>query len=292
MSWQNGFESIIREQVHLAPLTWFGLGGPARYFITPENTAQLSAVMKRLHEAQIPVYVLGSGANLLIRDEGVDGAVIHLSHPSFSQVNIDGRIAKVGAGADMMHLVNTMCKTGLGGIEAVAGIPGTLGGHIRMNAGGAFGDIGSAVASVTMLDGEGHLYTRSRDELVFGYRHSNITGKIVVEATLELRPENPEQLTQRMKEIWVFKKNSQPMGENSAGCTFKNPDGQSAGKLIDEAGLKGATVGGAMVSRRHANFIVARDGTRSADVLALIEHVQEMVESRFGVKLQTEVVIW
>lgn len=292
MSWQSGFESIIREQVHLAPLTWFGLGGPARFFIEPESVDQLAAVIKRLSDARIPIYVLGSGSNLLVRDEGVDGAVIHLSKPAFAEVQIDGRCVRVGAGADMMHLVNNLCRAGLGGIEPVAGIPGTLGGHIRMNAGGAFGEIGSAVASVTMIDGEGHLYTRHRDELMFGYRRSNITGKIVVEAVLELRPENPEQLTRRMKEIWVYKKNSQPMSEPSAGCTFKNPDGQSAGKLIDMAGLKGASVGGAMVSRRHANFIVAREGTRSADVLALIEHVQSMVESRFGVKLQTEVVIW
>ena len=292
MSWQNGFESIIQENVHLAPLTWFGLGGPARYFITPAGVEQLSAVIKRLYEAQIPIYILGSGANLLIRDQGVDGAVIHLSHPSFMGAQIDGRTVKVGAGADMMQLVRTMCKAGLGGIEPVAGIPGTLGGHIRMNAGGAFGDIGSAVASVTMLDVEGNLYTRQRDDLVFSYRQSNIIGKVIAEATLDLQPENPEHLTQRMKEIWLYKKNSQPMGENSAGCTFKNPDGQSAGKLIDLAGLKGSAVGGAMISRRHANFIVAREGTKSADVLGLIEHVQTMVESRFGVKLETEVVIW
>jgi UDP-N-acetylmuramate dehydrogenase len=292
MSWQNGFESIIQENVHLAPFTWFGLGGPARYFITPTSGDQLSAVIRRLHDAQIPVYILGNGANLLIRDQGVDGAVIQLSAPAFCAVKIDGRLVTVGAGADMMKLVRTTCKAGLAGIEPVAGIPGTLGGHIRMNAGGAFGEIGAAVATVTMLDAEGKMYKRSRDDLVFGYRHTNITGKVIVEAVLELQPENPEQLTQRMKEIWLYKKNSQPMGDKSAGCTFKNPDGQSAGKLIDMAGLKGAEMGGAMVSRRHANFIVAREGTRSSDVLSLIEHVQTMVESRFGVKLETEVVIW
>ncbi len=292
MNWQSGFESIISEDVHLAPLTWFGLGGRARYFVKPTNEAQLSEIIKRLGEARVPIYILGNGANLLVRDQGVNGAVIQLSQPALKSVQIDGRTVTVGAGADMMQLVRAMCKAGLGGIEPVAGIPGTVGGHIRMNAGGAFGDIGSAVASVTMLDAEGNLYTRYRDDLVFGYRQCNITGKVIVKAVLELQPEDPEQLTKRMKEIWLYKKNSQPMGENNAGCTFKNPEGQSAGKLIDLAGLKGTAVGGAMISRRHANFIVAREGTLSADVLGLIEHVQTIVESRFGVKLEMEVVIW
>lgn len=292
MSWQNGFEKIIEEQVALARYTWFGLGGPARYFITPESDAQLSAVVARLGQEQIPIYLLGNGANLLVRDEGVNGAVIHLSHPAFHTTSVSGKLVTAGAGCDMMKLVRDMCKIGLGGLEPVAGIPGSLGGHIRMNAGGAFGDVGSAVSSVTLLDGEGNRYDRNRDDLVFGYRQSNITGKIILRAVLELHPENPEQLTQRMKEIWLYKKNSQPMGENSAGCTFKNPDGMAAGKLIDQAGLKGASVGGAIVSQRHANFIVAREGTKAADVLELINQIQSTVEERFSVKLQTEVVIW
>ncbi len=292
MNWYADFENIVRLNEPMAPKTWFRLGGPARYFVEPRSRDELSAVVKRLTENNIPMYLLGGGANLLVRDQGVEGAVISLSHGAFSRVVIDDRMVRVGAGKDVLKLVLELAKTGLAGLECQAGIPGTVGGEIRMNAGGTFGDIGSTVAEVTVMDSVGQIFTRRRDDLVFSYRRSNINAKIILDALFELTPENPDRLTQRVKEIWMYKRNTQPLKDNSAGCIFRNPDGMSAGKLIDEAGLKGSVVGGAEISLHHANFIIARHGASSADVLALMELARKAVRDKTGIELESEVVIW
>ena len=292
MNWYTNFEDIVRMDEPLAPKTWFRLGGAARYFVEPRSHEELAAVVKRLNENNIPMYVLGGGANLLVRDQGVDGAVISLSHDAFKQVVMDDRMVRVGAGKDVLKLVLELAKTGLAGLECQAGIPGTVGGEIRMNAGGAFGDIGSTVAEVTVMDSFGQIFTRQRDDLVFAYRRSNINAKFILDALFELTPENPDRLGQRVKEIWMYKRNTQPLKDNSAGCIFRNPDGMSAGKLIDEAGLKGSTIGGAEISTHHANFIIARHGASSADVLALMELARKTVRDKTGIELESEVVIW
>lgn len=292
MNWYTNFEDIVRMDEPLAPKTWFRLGGAARYFVEPRSHEELAAVVQRLNENNIPMYVLGGGANLLVRDQGVDGAVISLSHDAFKQVVMDDRMVRVGAGKDVLKLVLELAKTGLAGLECQAGIPGTVGGEIRMNAGGAFGDIGSTVAEVTVMDSFGQIFTRQRDDLVFTYRRSNINAKFILDALFELTPENPDRLGQRVKEIWMYKRNTQPLKDNSAGCIFRNPDGMSAGKLIDEAGLKGSTIGGAEISTQHANFIIARHGASSADVLALMELARKTVRDKTGIELESEVVIW
>ncbi len=292
MIWYADFESIVRTDVPLAPMTWFHLGGAARYFVEPRSREELSAVVRRLNENGIPMYILGGGANLLVRDQGVDGAVISLSNPTFKKMDCDERLVRVGAGTDVLKLVLDLAKMGLAGLECQAGIPGTVGGEIRMNAGGAFGDIGSTVAEVTVMDSHGNIFTRQRDDLVFQYRRSNINAKFILEAVFELTPENPERLTQRVKEIWMYKRNTQPLKDNSAGCIFRNPDGMSAGKLIDEAGLKGHCIGGAEISTHHANFIIARHGASSAEVLALMDLARERVRAKHGIELESEVVIW
>ncbi|HTV47315.1 MAG TPA: UDP-N-acetylmuramate dehydrogenase [Phycisphaerae bacterium] len=292
MTWYADFEPIVRLNVPLAPLTWFRLGGPAKYFIEPRDVAELSAILKRLHENNIPVYVLGGGANLLVNDQGVDGAVISLTNPEFRKIEVQGCKIKVGAGFDVQKLVRESARLGLGGLECLAGIPGSVGGEIRMNAGGAFGDIGSSVSEVTVMDSKGVCFTRRRDDLNFSYRRSNITAKLILDATFELTPGNPDRLVSRVKEIWMYKRNTQPLAENSAGCIFKNSNGTSAGALIDRASLKGASVGGASVSDRHANFIVARQGSTSADVISLIDLIRKKVKEHSGVTLETEVVIW
>jgi UDP-N-acetylmuramate dehydrogenase len=161
-----------------------------------------------------------------------------------------------------------------------------------MNAGGAFGDIGSAVQSVTVMDTNGQVFTRVKDDLVFEYRKSNISAKFILSATFGMSRDDPQRVANKVKEIWMYKKNSQPLADHSAGCIFKNPRGLSAGALIDQAGLKGATVGGAEVSGKHANFITAKKGSKAADVLTLIEQVRGKVQEKFDVKLETEVVIW
>lgn len=290
----------IRHELNapLAPLTWYGVGGPARVLAHPSSVQQLSALAARAHELRLPVYVLGNGANLLVSDAGVDGLVVQLDDPAFRQCRIDENIVTVGAGHDMAKLVNHTAREGLGGLECMAGIPASLGGATRMNAGGAYGDIGKSVSRVAVMDASGQVYHRDRDDLVFSYRKTNIVAKYIVEVELELIPEDPDALGRRVKEIFAYKKATQPLADFSAGCAFKNPppgaDGEkrSAGRLIDMAGLKGFSIGGAQVSPQHANFVVAARGATATDILAVIAHAQQVVLDKYEVKLEREVVVW
>jgi UDP-N-acetylmuramate dehydrogenase len=207
-------------------------------------------------------------------------------------VRFERNLAEVGAGVDMQRLVVRTCRQGLAGIECLAGVPGTIGGGVRMNAGGKFGDIGAVVSSVQVMDMEGTIYERTKDDLVFEYRSTNISAPFILGATLQLEEEDPDRIMRRTKEIWMYKRNSQPLNTKNCGCIFKNPRGLSAGALIDQSGLKGMTVGGAEVSAKHANFIVAHEGCSADDVTKLIKIIQEKVFERFQVQLETEVKMW
>ncbi|HEY7089286.1 MAG TPA: UDP-N-acetylmuramate dehydrogenase, partial [Tepidisphaeraceae bacterium] len=247
---------------------------------------------RRCVENDLPLYVLGLGANLLVTDDGVNGAVFRLDQEYWRRVKFEKNITEVGAGVDMQKLVLRTCRQGLAGIECLAGIPGTIGGGVRMNAGGKFGDIGAVVTRVQVMDSEGTVFERTKDDLVFEYRHTNIAAPFILGATLELEEEDPDRIVHKTKEIWMYKRNSQPLNTKNAGCVFKNPRGLSAGALIDQAGLKGLTVGGAEVSAKHANFIVAHPGCTADDVLRLIKIIQEKVFDRNQLHLETEVRIW
>ncbi|MEX0775031.1 MAG: UDP-N-acetylmuramate dehydrogenase [Phycisphaeraceae bacterium] len=279
----------------LGPLTWYGVGGAARVLAHPSSVQQLAALVARCHDLSVPIYVLGAGANVLVADQGVPGIVIRLDDPCFKQLRVDKTLVAVGAGYDLARLVLETARQGLAGLECLAGIPATVGGAVRMNAGGAFGDIGRSVARIQVMDQTGQVYYRDRDDLVFSYRKTNIAARFIIEAELELTPEDSEAILKRVKEIFAFKSASQPLREHSAGCAFKNPPpevGLSAGQLIDRAGLKGYSHGKAEVSDHHANFVIAHPGATAGDVIAVINHVQSVVAERFGVQLEREVVIW
>ena len=177
-------------------------------------------------------------------------------------------------------------------MESLAGIPGSIGGAVRMNAGGNFGDFGSSVELVTLMDNEGKVFEKSKPELSFDYRKTNITAKFILSATIKLYESTPEQLLRTVKEVWIYKKNTQPLNTRNAGCVFKNPRGVSAGAMIDRVGLKGFQVGGAVVSEKHANFIVANDDCKSADVITLIDEIKAQVKQKFDVDLALELEIW
>ena len=230
--------------------------------------------------------------NLMIRDEGVSGAVIQLSDAKFADVTVDGNEVRAGAGALLSQAISVSVRAGLAGLEVLAGIPGTVGGAIKGNAGGKSGEIGQTTKSVTTMSAKGEFVIRAGDELAFAYRSSNIIEPFILDGTFSLQPDDPEEITQRMRKIWIMKKASQPLSDQSAGCIFKNPRGLSAGTLIDQAGLKGTRVGGAEISDRHANFVVTHDGCRSDDVLRLIDLVQAKVSEQFGVDLELEIQIW
>jgi UDP-N-acetylmuramate dehydrogenase len=292
MSIFSGLEHIVKEKVSLAPLTWYGLGGKADYFITPGTVDELKKVVQRCKENNIPLYVLGFGSNLLVSDEGIRGAVVRLSGEELTSTKFEGEWLTVWGGADLSKLVLACVRKELSGLEGVAGIPGSVGGAVRMNAGGNFGDIGASVDSVILMDGEGNVFERQKPDLEFQYRWTNITAKFILCAKVKLTPAEPEQILRTIKEIWIYKKNTQPLNTKNAGCVFKNPRGLSAGALIDRAGLKGKQIGGAQVSEKHANFIVANKGCTSADVLNLINYVRQTVREQFDIELELELEIW
>ncbi len=288
----SGLEKIVETNYPLAKDTWYGLGGPADYFIKPGTVEQLKTIAQRCNENNIPIYVLGFGSNLLINDDGLRAAVIKLEAEKFSQTQFDGEQLTAWAGAKLSGLVLTCVKKGLSGIEALTGIPGSIGGAVRMNAGGNFGDIGAAIETVTLMDSQGDVFEKSKPELMFDYRSTNITAQFIINATLKLASTDPEQIMRTVKEIWIYKKNSQPLNTRNCGCVFKNPRGVSAGALIDRAGLKGLRIGGAVVSEKHANFIIAEDGCKSRDVIRLIDAIKERVKEQFGIELELEIEIW
>lgn len=283
-------------------MTWYGIGGRADTLIRPRTIEALATLVKRCSRSGTPLRILGSGANLLVADEGVDGVVIKLDHDTFTETkyNAAGEIhaMRAMAGADMAKTLMDATRRGLEGLSQMAGIPATIGGAIRMNAGGAYGAVGDAVESVTCLTKAGEKVTYPAAEIKFGYRHTNIPDPIILSATFRLQQADPIALRDRVKDIFAFKKSTQPLADHSAGCTFKNPidpvkeQRVPAGKLIDEAGLKGLSVGGASVSPRHANFIVTVPGAIAGDVLKLLEMVRRRVYEHAGIELEEEIAIW
>ena len=290
----------------LGPRTWYGVGGRADVLLRPRSIDALATLVRRCRRDSVPLRVLGSGANLLVDDEGVDGVVVLLDAPAFRNVefNVDGRVERmrVFGGAQLEPLIHKCSREGLKGIEQMSGIPATLGGAVRMNAGGKFGSIGDVVDAVAMIGTDGELRVYPAEQIAFGYRESTLPAGIIVWASLRMQQDDPVVCRTRVMEIFKYKKSTQPMGASSAGCMFRNPllpDGrrESAGKLIDQAGLKGLRIGSAMVSPTHGNFLVFDRNTagataRTDDMRSLVERVQREVQAKFGVELATEVVLW
>lgn len=299
---QAGGEFMITEQ---APIqTWFGIGGGADRFCRPGSVEHLQQCLRMDPNLK----VLGDGANLLVDDDGVAELVVALSAPAFTMVQRDAssKLVVAGAGANLPKMITESVRLGLGGIEGLAGIPATIGGAVRMNAGGAFGQIADAVVRVHGLDRMGQMKTLEREDIPFSYRHSGLEDLIITSVELALNDEDPQALRERLKDVMEYKKKSQPMADRSAGCVFKNPtlhedlkdiaakgERVSAGMLIDKAGCKGMSVGGASVSHRHGNFIVTDPATaRARHVIELMAKVRERVMGVFGVGLEAEVVVW
>ncbi len=291
----------------LGPLTWYGIGGRAKVLASPTDTRQFTELIAHCRDAAVPVRILGRGANLLVADSGVEGVVVRLDHPVFKQLSIDRDTIIAGGGFDLAKLVLQSAKAGRAGLECLAGVPATVGGAIRMNAGGAFGEIGAAVERVRVCDADGTVRDVDQQGMAFGYRTSAASAAYILEAEFRTNPDDPARLVDRVKEIFLSKKDSQPLGDASAGCAFKNPvcpddppqgctpdtHGRlSAGQLIDLAGLKGYSIGGAEVSTRHANFIVAHHGCSATDIVALVDYAAHVVHDRFGITLEREMVVW
>jgi len=283
--------SRVVEQEPLKKHTYFRIGGPAAYFARPQNLYEAQEILDHFRGRGLPCLILGSGANLLVRDSGFPGLVLTLKQGTFLNVIRSEDGLRAGAGVSLSRLVQRALSCGLRGLEPLVGIPGTLGGAVAMNAGGSFGTIGDSVRSAALLCADGSLEIRNAGDLRFGYRSSGIAGEAIIWVDLHLYPENKERIMARMKRIVEEKKRTQPLRASSAGCVFKNPEGTAAGMLIEKAGLKGFSIGRAQVSPKHANFIVNLGGASCEEVLELIDVVRERVRERFGISLELELKI-
>ena len=274
----------------MASHTTFKIGGPADYFVMPETIEELAAVLKLCKEENMPYFILGNGSNLLVGDKGFRGVVIQL-YKNFDGICLEGTKITAKAGAMLIRVAKEAGKAGLTGLEFASGIPGTIGGAMVMNAGAYGGEMKDVVTAVTVLTKEGEIKTLSGEEMNFRYRGSVVEdeGYIVLEAVMELKEGNLEEIQTRMEELSLQRRTKQPIEYPSAGSTFKRPEGYFAGKLIQDANLRGYQVGGAQVSEKHCGFVINAGGATAADVMQLMQDVSDKVEMQFGVALEPEV---
>ena len=270
------------------------LGGVAEYFAEPENEAELTALLKQCRSEKIPVRVLGAGTSLLVSEASVPGVVIILHKPEFCRIAVDGMLLTVGAGTPFGQVVTQSVSLGLGGIEAFVGMPGSFGGAVCGNAGTIHGgDLGQWVESVRVIDLVGNVSILSKDDITFGYRYSSLDDVVMVSATLRLEQEEPKELAKRMRKLWIIRKSQQPSGETVSVLAFKNPEtGPLAADLIEQVGLKGTRIGGAVISERNACFITVDSDCLSDDVQRLIRLVQEQVATHTEMELEPALEIW
>ena len=282
-------ELVIRTEEPMSKHTTFRIGGAAEVFAAPD-ARELPQLLAMAKGADVPVTVIGNGSNLLVGDRGIRGLVIEIGE-RMSEVRIEGTILVAGAGALLSKAAQTAAAAGLGGLEFAAGIPGSVGGAVVMNAGAYGGEMKDVLQSVKVLTEEGELLILTTEELELGYRHSCVPERkyIVVEATMELAAKPEEEIRAYMAELRAKRIEKQPLEYPSAGSTFKRPEGYFAGKLIMDAGLRGYTVGGAQVSEKHCGFVINKGGATAADVRQLMQDVHDRVKEQFDVELEPEV---
>lgn len=270
--------------------TSFGTGGAARLFALPAGAEQIKELMDLCKSSEEKYALIGKGSNILVGDRGFDGVIICLGD-EFAQVKIDGDSIFAQAGASLIGIAAAAKRAGLSGLEFACGIPGSLGGAVFMNAGAYGGEMKDIVKTVTVMKPDGKVMQLSGEEMQFGYRHSRAMEEelIILDAKMQLAFGDEKEISAAMSELMKRRAEKQPIQYPSAGSTFKRPQGYFAGKLIEDAGLKGFSIGGAQVSEKHCGFVINKDHASSADILSLCEHIQKTVFEKTGVALEMEV---
>jgi len=284
------FAEFVKPNERLAPYTHLKLGGPAEALVQPRTVAELCAVVRRCADKRLPLHLLGGGCNVLAKDEGVRGVVLRLKEPAFTQVTVEGRRVRAGCGAALSALISHAARQALAGLEGLVGTPGTVGGALRQSAGDRSGEIGQSLRRAEVVDPSGQVQTRDRDELVDAT--NSVDDPVLLAADFELDSDAPEAIVKRMRKAWIQRKRNQPFSFQAACRVFKNPRGLTAAALIAQAGLAATKVGGAEVSDRDANYIIAHPGASSRDVLRLIDLVRSRVLERFNADLELELAVW
>lgn len=283
-------EQQVSEQEPLKRHVTFRTGGNADYFVTVDSAGKLAQLIKYLNEEHINYYILGNGSNLLFPDEGYRGVIIKIGRFADDLV-VENTQIRAGAGVRLSQVAHAAYQASLTGMEFAAGIPGTLGGAVVMNAGAYGGEMKDVLVSVTAIDEQGELVELTKEELELSYRHSVIPERrlVVTEAVLQLAQGDSQAIKSQMDDLAARRKEKQPLEYPSAGSTFKRPEGYFAGKLIEDAGLRGFQMGGAQVSEKHCGFVINRENATTEEILALIHYVQKCVYEKFGVRLEMEV---
>lgn len=283
----------VQADAPLAPRTWWQVGGPADLLVRAGTVEQVQLVVRLAHAAETPLFVLGNGTNLLVSDRGLRGLVLQLNRELASAHALPGSepvIVQAGAGTKLTVLLKKALRHGWAGLEVFAGIPGSVGGAVRMNAGAHLGETRDVLHEVDLVLADGALRTLPASELRMAYRTSALPpGAVVVRARFQTQPHSVEAVRDQVQTHLEHRAQTQPLDQPSCGSTFRNPPGDHAGRLIEAAGLKGHRIGNAQISPKHANFIVNLGGARADDVRSLIEHIQRTVYTQFGVALQREV---
>ena len=292
MTWSAGLRRRLKLNISLSKYTTFKVGGRARFFFEPKNTRELISILKESHKLRLACYVIGNGSNLLVSDKGLDAAVIRLSNPYFQRIDFKKNRAEAGSGLTVRHLLEKAKNQGLGGLEFLAGIPGTVGGALVMNAGIKTDSIGSLIKEVKVIDSNNEIRILKGSRLRFAYRKSNLAKYIILSAKFKLIKKSRQQIDQSIRDFLKKRWEAQDVSAFSAGCVFKNPISDSAGRLIDLCGLKGKRIGDAQISGRHANFIINRGRAKAEDILKLIGFVKDRVKEKFGINLEEEIKIW
>ncbi len=288
------FHTIDKEKIYvnekMEKHTTFRIGGPADYFVMPSDVTDVKAVIELCEQEKVPYYVVGNGSNLLVGDKGFRGVIIQIAS-NMNQMQADGEVITAQAGCSLAQIAGKALDEELSGFEFAAGIPGTLGGAVRMNAGAYGGEIKDVLESAVVLTKEGKVMELSANEMEFGYRTSIIerTGWTILGGKIRLHKGKREEIKAVMDDLRERRVSKQPLEYPSAGSTFKRPKGYFAGKLIQDAGLRGFRVGGACVSEKHSGFVINIDHATADDVVSLMEQVDEKVRAQFGVGLEPEV---
>jgi len=286
------FAAFVKYDEPLASYTHLKLGGPAEALALPRSVPELCAVVQRCSERQLPLWLLGGGHNLLVRDEGIRGVVLRLSEPAFTEVNVQGQRVQAGAGASLSTLISQAARHSLAGLETLVGTPGTVGGALRHQIVEQAGDLGQYLRSVEIIDSGGRLLQREGDELRLAQRWSPQDDPVLVAAVFELETDADDAIVKRMRKAWIQRKARQPFSFQAACRLFQDPRGLNANALIEQAGLARAHVGAAEISERDASYVIAHPGTTARDVLRLIDLVRSRVQERFHIELELALSIW
>jgi len=287
----SGFEHFVRENEPLSPMTSLRLGGVAEFFAEPTSVEELAAIVKRFSEEGASIRMIGAGSNVLVPND-VAGLVINLSAPAFCQIEIDGTKMRVGGGTRLSHMVSNAVREGLNGPQHLVGLPGTIGGALHSNINFPNVDVGNWVKSVDVMKRSGEQLSYRGDEVAFSSHESSFSELVILAVEAEFEKEDPAVLTKQLQKLWLVSKAKRPPADVNAAYIFKSPSGESAGELIENAGLKGTSVGGVSLFDSDPNYFVATADATAADVEKLIQLVADQVKEKLDVQLESAIQVW